>query len=398
MKLVAVTPMNKDKRVRFTEPVTSSSNIPKQTNSLKTKDSNKPLLTSTGVKPTTSASGSKPSGNTNNNRITRPPSSNQKNKVEEHSRKVKCSLNKMNFISESISNALVKHFVRNAKFESICAICNKCLFDANHDMCLIDFVNDVNVHSKSKSKRNKMRKAWKPTGKVFTDVGYKWITPKKIVHLKETTSKSVETPKPEIKVYSRRPKQIKSVGSSKKAKIVESKIANNSKPTHLWGSNATDVPSSSSLVNDRLSRSFSGIWTLDVQNLQRLRAGYDTAVYRISTSGKARNPLINPNQEKLYLLHMDLCGSMRVESINGKKYILVIVDDYSRFTWVKFLRSKDEAPDAIIKCIKNIQVRLNATVRNVRTDNGTKIFNQTLRDFYENVSISHQTYVARTPQ
>nr|GEU62120.1 hypothetical protein [Tanacetum cinerariifolium] len=80
------------------------------------------------------------------------------------------------------------------------------------------------------------------------------ITPKKIVHRKETTSKSIETPKPEIKVYSRRPKQIKSVGSSKKAKIVESKIANNSESTHLWGSNATDVPSSSSLVNDMLSR------------------------------------------------------------------------------------------------------------------------------------------------
>ncbi|GJW53802.1 hypothetical protein Tco_0097887 [Tanacetum coccineum] len=62
-KLVAITPMNKDKRVRFAEPVTSSSNIPKQADSLKTKDSNKPLLTSTGVKPTTSASGSKPSGN-----------------------------------------------------------------------------------------------------------------------------------------------------------------------------------------------------------------------------------------------------------------------------------------------------------------------------------------------
>ncbi|GKA23507.1 hypothetical protein Tco_0709540 [Tanacetum coccineum] len=62
-KLVAVTPMNKDKRVRFAEPVTSSSKIPKQTDSLKTKDSNKPLLTSTGVKPTTSASASKPSGN-----------------------------------------------------------------------------------------------------------------------------------------------------------------------------------------------------------------------------------------------------------------------------------------------------------------------------------------------
>nr|GFA07983.1 ribonuclease H-like domain-containing protein [Tanacetum cinerariifolium] len=61
------------------------------------------------------------------------------------------------------------------------------------------------------------------------------------------------------------------------------------------------------------------------------------------------------NQEKLYLLHMDLCGPMRVASINGKMFILVIVDDYSRFTWVRFLRTKDEAPGAIIKCIKNIQ-------------------------------------------
>nr|GEX60497.1 integrase, catalytic region, zinc finger, CCHC-type, peptidase aspartic, catalytic [Tanacetum cinerariifolium] len=69
------------------------------------------------------------------------------------------------------------------------------------------------------------------------------------------------------------------------------------------------------------------------------------------------------NQEKVYLLHMVLCGQMLVESINEKKYILVIVDDYSRVIWVKILRSKDEAPDAIIKCIKNIQVRLNATVR-----------------------------------
>ncbi|GKD82421.1 retrovirus-related pol polyprotein from transposon TNT 1-94, partial [Tanacetum coccineum] len=104
------------------------------------------------------------------------------------------------------------------------------------------------------------------------------------------------------------------------------------------------------------------------------------------------------NQEKLYLLHMDLCGPMRVESINGKKYILVIVEDYYSFTWVKFLRSNDEAPDDIIKSIKNIQVRLNATVRNVRTDNGTEFVNQTLRHFYENVSISHQTSVACTSQ
>nr|GFA95308.1 hypothetical protein [Tanacetum cinerariifolium] len=89
------------------------------------------------------------------------------------------------------------------------------------------------------------------------------------------------------------------------------------------------------------------------------------------------------NQEKLYLLHMDLCGLMSVESVNEKKYILVIVDDYSRFTWVKFLRSKDEAPDFIIKFLKMIQVRLKVSVRHIQTDNGTEFVNQTLRDYYE---------------
>nr|GEY64310.1 hypothetical protein [Tanacetum cinerariifolium] len=53
----------------------------------------------------------------------------------------------------------------------------------------------------------------------------------------------------------------------------------------------------------------------------------------------------NTNLEVLNTLYMDLCGPMRVQIINGKKYILLIVDDYSRFTWVKFLRSKDETTD-----------------------------------------------------
>nr|GFB60052.1 integrase, catalytic region, zinc finger, CCHC-type, peptidase aspartic, catalytic [Tanacetum cinerariifolium] len=72
------------------------------------------------------------------------------------------------------------------------------------------------------------------------------------------------------------------------------------------------------------------------------------------------------NQEKLYLLHMDLCGPMSVESVNGKKYILVIVDDYSRFTWVKFLRSKDETPDFIIKGCGNRLFTQNRSIIHLR--------------------------------
>ncbi|GKA35131.1 retrovirus-related pol polyprotein from transposon TNT 1-94 [Tanacetum coccineum] len=106
----------------------------------------------------------------------------------------------------------------------------------------------------------------------------------------------------------------------------------------------------------------------------------------------------NTNMEVLHTLHMDLCGPMRVHSINGKKYILVIVDDYSRFTWVKFLRSKDETPEFVINFLKQIQVGLNKTVRYIRTDNGTEFVNQVMSKYYEGVGIFHQKSVPRTPQ
>ncbi|GKA59989.1 integrase, catalytic region, zinc finger, CCHC-type containing protein [Tanacetum coccineum] len=95
---------------------------------------------------------------------------------------------------------------------------------------------------------------------------------------------------------------------------------------------------------------------------------------------------------------MDLCGPMHIASVNGKKYILIIVDDYSRFTWIKCLRSKDEAPDFIIKFLTMIQLRLKAPVQRIRIDNGTQFVNQTLHEYYEKVGISHETSIARSPQ
>ncbi|GJZ97159.1 retrovirus-related pol polyprotein from transposon TNT 1-94 [Tanacetum coccineum] len=161
-----------------------------------------------------------------------------------------------------------------------------------------------------------------------------------------------------------------------------------SRDTNLYTNSLDDMLKTSSIfLLSKASKTKSWLWH---RRLSHLNFGKSK---KSSHQTKAEDT----NQEKLYLLQMDLCGPMRVESIIGKKYILVIVDD-SRFTWVRFLRSKDEAPNAIIKCIKNIQVHFNAIVCNVRTYNGTKLVNQTLRDFYENVNISHQTSVARTPQ
>nr|GEW40485.1 reverse transcriptase domain-containing protein [Tanacetum cinerariifolium] len=107
------------------------------------------------------------------------------------------------------------------------------------------------------------------------------------VPLRESTITLVITSFLELKVYNRRPKASRSVGYTRKSKIVKSKTSNTKEPNQSWGSTVFDVLSSS-LIDHR---------------------------------------------------------PMRIESINERKYILVIVDDYSRFTWVKFLRSKDEVPD-----------------------------------------------------
>nr|GFD40087.1 hypothetical protein [Tanacetum cinerariifolium] len=64
---------------------------------------------------------------------------------------------------------------------------------------------------------------------------------------------------------------------------------------------------------------------------------------------------------------MDLCGPMRVASINGKRYLLVIVDDYSRYTWTYFLSSKDETTEVLIDFLRLVQRGLQAQVSVART-------------------------------
>nr|GFB65031.1 Gag-Pol polyprotein [Tanacetum cinerariifolium] len=88
---------------------------------------------------------------------------------------------------------------------------------------------------------------------------------------------------------------------------------------------------------------------------------------------------------------------MRVASINGKRYMLVIVDDYSS-TWTHFLRSKDETPEVLIDFLRLVQRGLQAEVRLVRTDKGTKFLNQTLHVYFATEGIQHQTFVAQTPE
>nr|GFA71214.1 retrovirus-related Pol polyprotein from transposon TNT 1-94 [Tanacetum cinerariifolium] len=117
-------------------------------------------------------------------------------------------------------------------------------------------------------------------------------------------------------------------------------------------------------------------------------------------SKRASHPpkLVLNSRQRLHLLHMDLCGPMKIASINGKGYVLVIVDDYSRYTWVHFLRSKDEATKVIKTFLKRITVILQSPVIIIRANNGTEFKNQVLKEYFDSVGISHQMSYVRSPQ
>ncbi|GJZ56034.1 retrovirus-related pol polyprotein from transposon TNT 1-94 [Tanacetum coccineum] len=347
------------------------------------------------VNPSTSASGSKPSGNKNNDRISQTPSSNEKNKVEVQSRKVKSKLNKQNSDSKNVCNEHVKHHVK---------------------------VTPEHVVTRVYTRRPKV--------------------PKSVPNSKPKVAKSMTTNKMEPGTSRGSDTSVDSSSSSlidcKLSKLLcDLEIAfrkqtcfvcnlkgvdllTRSRGTNLYSLSIRDMMASSPIcLLSKATKTKSWLWhrrlshlnfgALNhlarnslVRGLPRIKFEKDHLCSACAI-GKSKKKSHKPkfedtNQEKLYLLHMDLYGPMRVASVNGKKYILFIVDDYSQFTWVKFLASKDEAPDFIIKFLKMIQVRLNAAIRNIRTDNGTKFVNQTLRDYYEQVGISHETSVARTPQ
>ncbi|GKC60268.1 retrovirus-related pol polyprotein from transposon TNT 1-94 [Tanacetum coccineum] len=139
-----------------------------------------------------------------------------------------------------------------------------------------------------------------------------------------------------------------------------------------------------------------------VDGLPKFKYGKDHlySAYERGKSKKASHPpkLVPSDHSKLELLHMDLCRPMRVASINGKKYILMIVDDYSRYTWVYFLHSKDKTPKIIKKFIVQAQLNYKDKVCKIRTDNGTEFKNATLKAHCEKLGIMQQFSTARTRQ
>ncbi|WP_233552525.1 DDE-type integrase/transposase/recombinase, partial [Alcanivorax profundi] len=95
---------------------------------------------------------------------------------------------------------------------------------------------------------------------------------------------------------------------------------------------------------------------------------------------------------------MDLIGPTRTESRGGKKYILVIVDDHTRFIWVSFLKDKTETLDEVKKVIKRIQNEKGSQVCKIRSDHGSEFENSSFEKFYNNQGISHEFSAPKMPQ
>ncbi|KAJ9565935.1 hypothetical protein OSB04_001901 [Centaurea solstitialis] len=116
------------------------------------------------------------------------------------------------------------------------------------------------------------------------------------------------------------------------------------------------------------------------------------------TRASFKSKQISSISSPLQLLHMDLFGPVNVQSIAGKKYTLVIVDEYSIYTWVFFLRSKSDAPEEIILFVRKMERLNNLTVRSIRSDHGTEFKNSTLETFFDQKGISQNFSSVRTPQ
>nr|GEZ34374.1 retrovirus-related Pol polyprotein from transposon TNT 1-94 [Tanacetum cinerariifolium] len=301
-----------------------------------------------------------PRSNTKNDRVSSASKSScSKNKeveVEQHPKNLLLSKNKKHMSSEC----------NNIKLDSkngivVCAMCKKCLISANHEVCLLNYVNDMNSRGKKQKANvsiNENQKKQKP----------KVNKPKKVGSIERLAS-----PKPR-----NRTTNLYTINLHEMAYASPICLMARATSTEPW------------LWHQRLSHlNFNAINDFAKNNLVTGLLKFKYHKEHLCSSCEQRKskrashpPKLVPNsKQRLHLLHMDLYGPMRIASINGKRYVLVIVEDYSRYTWVQFLRSKDEALKVIKTFLKRITILLQSHVTIIRTDNGSEFKNQVLKEY-----------------
>ncbi|GJU55531.1 retrovirus-related pol polyprotein from transposon TNT 1-94 [Tanacetum coccineum] len=370
-KLIATTPLTRKKHVTFADPLeTSGNNTPKHVKQQSVHQTNVPIIPSTGVSTATTARRSQPKSNTTHDK-TLPTINVPKKNIEDHPRTNKSKLSKKNHVNSSIS---VRRTVFNTNSNSLCKTCNECIISFNHDKCVENSLKSSKPPTVKKIWRVKqVKQTWKPTCKVFTTVGYHWKPTGRIFPLgaqcpltRNTTSKVL--PVKQWKPTSR----LLSLGGL--CPLVRPTTLNCG--TKLADPQANNTPVEYNLVVQIV------LWYLD------------SSCSKHMTGDRSR--LRNFVKKFIETVRF---GNNHFGAIMGYGDYVIGDSVISQvFTWVKFLRSKDQTPEFVVKLLKQLQVSLNKTVRNVRTDNGIEFVNKDLTAYYESVGINHEKSVLRTPQ
>nr|GEW84069.1 hypothetical protein [Tanacetum cinerariifolium] len=341
----------------------------------------------------------------------------KKHEVEDQCRNVKLSKNKT---SVTACNDSLNANTLNVNF--VCATCGKCVLNDKHDMCVLKSLTKPLrkiVSSESNQKpRNSTRKLYERISKAcswwylkFTPSGYKW----KPKSRKENVNPNVSMP---LGNASRTANVLDPMTSKRSTKFLGT--------VKFWNDQIAPILGYGDMVQGAVTikrvyyveglnhNLFSvgqfcdadlevAFWksTCYIRDLKRndlltawlwhrrlSHLNFDTinllpkneivvglpklkfVTYHLCSSselGKAKRKSFHTkttpsSKRRLQLLHMDLCGPMWVASINGKRYVLVIVDDYSKYTWTHFLRSKDETPKVLIEFLRLVQKGLHAQV------------------------------------
>ncbi|GJW23632.1 retrovirus-related pol polyprotein from transposon TNT 1-94 [Tanacetum coccineum] len=324
--------------------------------------------------------------------------------------------------------------VKTLNVNAVCATCGKCVFNSNHDACVSKFLKDVNARTKKpnvvpistrkpKSQANKSvatphkktvasestltnsksyyRMLYKKTDKAWKwwiaqqcPSAYTWVPKTKRKWVPKVRNESV-TKNVSLSIDNIVQLILFIVDSGCTKHMERANLSLLCNFENIWRSSGIRLTKGNH-GND-FSRQFSS--RKQLHQLQSVMAKA-SPIMHVSKAKRSsfKSKTVPSSKGRLNLLHMDLCGPMRVASINGKKYILVIVDDYSRYTWTLFLRSKDETPEVLKDFLTMIQRNLQAPVISVRTDRGTEFLNKTLNAFFKEEGIEHQTSTPRTPE
>nr|GFA24868.1 Gag-Pol polyprotein [Tanacetum cinerariifolium] len=398
------------------------------------RNTNPRVSTSTGVnhKPTVS----RPPLKSNQSRDKVLPNNSQvkakKTQVDVHPRIPSVS-NKIKFVTACKDSLNTRTLYANA----VCATCNKCLVDSNHFACVTKMLNDVHARTKksivvpicTRKPKSQVNKSIATTHKKEqqSPSGYKWVLKAKKQWVPKEKMQWV--PKAKYDQVHKRIVQlilfIVDSGCTKhmtcNLKLLCNFVEKFMGTVRFGNDQFVPILSYGDLVQGNVTINrvyyvkglnhnlFSAGQFCDadlekdiVIGLPKLKYVKDQLCSSCELSKAKRSSFksnaVPSSKGRLNLLHIDLCGPMQVASINRKKYILVIVDYYSRYTWTLFLYSKDETPEVLKDFLTMIQRNLQAPVITVRTDRGIEFLNKTLAAFFKEEGIEHQTSTARTPE